>query len=126
MPEVGGPEDSPEGSRYRQGDQLCCAKGEGAACCPGGVAFGTCAEYGGIYHDCIAAGKTYEGKVSCAHCCKGLVRKSLTEPTDAMGPDIENGCGPSAAPDSLLICIRRGDGICGAGENRCRCPEDCS
>lgn len=47
-------------------------------------------------------------------CCAGLVRKSLY--------DLENCI---ALPGLKFICIKCGNGICGPGENKCNCPEDC-
>ena len=113
---------SPDGRRVL-GAILCCASGEGTACCPGGGTSFTCQPYGGSYRRCIGAGEIYEGKVACALCCDGLVRKNLDEPEPATGSQ-ERVC-TRDAPPSLLICIRCGDGVCGAGENSCRCPADC-
>ena len=112
----------PSGGRYMAGHVSCCAKGEGAGCCDGGRPSPICQPYGGIYRDCRAAGEMYEGKVSCARCCPGLIRVSPTVPVADGGPAAT--C-ESTAPDSVLICINCGDGICGEGENSCRCPQDC-
>src|SRR5690606_3231757 len=85
-----------------------------------------CFEYGGLYQDCRAEGEVYEGKVLCAGCCEGLQRSWMVEPGDQVPPELDElpaGC--DLGPESLLICIRCGDGICGSGENFCNCPADC-
>jgi hypothetical protein len=95
---------------------LCCAPGEGTACCAG-MPLGNCFKYGGIYGDCRPHGALFEAKITCAHCCGGLTRVS---------PDVlENGECRSTAPPSLFICLNCGDGICSPDENPCRCPADC-
>jgi hypothetical protein len=96
---------------------LCCAPGEGTACCAG-MPLGNCFKYGGIYGDCRPHGADLEGKVTCAHCCGGLVRVK----PDMVGAD---GLCMSIAPPSIFICLRCGDGVCSPEENRCRCPVDC-
>ncbi|MFZ2455246.1 MAG: hypothetical protein WAX07_02045 [Candidatus Altiarchaeia archaeon] len=52
-------------------------------------------------------------------CCSGL-SKIVDEPR----PDGRGGC--SLTPAGFMICVNCGDGICGKGENRCNCPQDCS
>ena len=96
---------------------LCCAPGEGTACCAG-MPLGNCFKYGGIYGDCRPHGADLEGKVTCGHCCGGLVRVK----PDVVGAD---GSCISTAPPSIFICLRCGDGVCSPEENRCRCPVDC-
>ena len=68
--------------------------------------------------DCIP-----EGKAQCDYddwnlaCCDGLVPLSQI-PLDAAGNcTFPLPCG--------FICTKCGNGICGAGENLCNCPEDC-
>lgn len=116
-----------EGQAYDQGVYRCCAKGEGTGCCEG-YETGMCFEYGGLYRDCIPQGEEYEGKVICAHCCAGLERAEAMIVTDEDWTEAgyPAGCGPSDAPPSMGICVDCGDGRCGAGENICICPEDCS
>ena len=53
-------------------------------------------------------------------CCAGL-----TEVTNYF-PSEKNGVRDCIAPtDGSIYCVNCGDGICGPGENWCRCPEDC-
>jgi hypothetical protein len=49
-------------------------------------------------------------------CCPGLAPVAASEEQDGR-------CAP-LAPDAV-VCVRCGDGVCGAGENECRCPSDC-
>ncbi len=51
-------------------------------------------------------------------CCEGL-----DEVSNAV-PDEQNQC--IALPDGTHYCTYCGDGICGPGENYCRCYEDCA
>jgi hypothetical protein len=115
-----------EGQEYDQGVYHCCAKGEGTSCCDG-YEQGMCFEYGGVYGECVPPGAEYEAKVICAHCCAGLdmVEAMIVTDEDWSEAGYPPGCGPSDAPPSLVLCVDCGDGQCGAGENRCICPEDC-
>lgn len=96
---------------------LCCAPGEGSACCGDERTPGTCFPFGGLYGDCRPHGAELDGKLQCAHCCHGLSRVT---------PDVlvEGNC-RSPLPPSAFICINCGDGICSSEENHCRCPGDC-
>jgi len=49
-------------------------------------------------------------------CCDGLIKV----PCDA--PDAEGKCQLCAGAS---ICTKCGDGVCGVGENKCNCPDDC-
>lgn len=50
-------------------------------------------------------------------CCTGL--KAINQSTVV-------GDGSCRAPlPEILICRKCGDGVCGTGENKCNCPEDC-
>ena len=55
-------------------------------------------------------------------CCAGLT------PDDGyMKSDAQGDC-PKPIPHPLPameICIKCGDGVCGSGENKCNCPQDC-
>ena len=104
---------------YVQGIYECCAKGQGRSCC-GSKPVTACLQYGGNYGDCLGEGQTFEGKSRCAICCPGLVERS----TYVFDTRDGGMCIPEATV-STLICISCGDGKCGPGENRCRCPEDC-
>lgn len=109
-----------EGDQYRDGPYLCCAKNGGEECCASEKQ-GFCFEYGGMYHACLMEGEEYEAKVTCSHCCKGLVSVSSAEVTSLGGDPLR--C--SLSPPSVLRCVYCGDGTCGVGENRCNCPLDC-
>ncbi len=112
---------------YEDGPYHCCDSGEGNSCCPDGpVDVTMCAGFGGgIYDTCIGAGEEFEGKVECTRCCEGLDQTQPMVETDKTFPDYPAGCGPGPEPPSIVLCVACGDGVCGAGENRCVCPEDC-
>ncbi|MCX6796216.1 MAG: hypothetical protein NTW06_01835 [Candidatus Falkowbacteria bacterium] len=83
----------------------------GKASCTGGVCFfdqTACAKEGEVI-----------GSVGMpASCCEGL---------KPLGPGGYNGdCSIPAPPGGLAHCARCGDKICGNGENKCTCPEDCA
>ena len=84
-----------------------------------------CFAYGGVTGACAEAGGYVEGKDICAICCDGMVASDSQVETTEVFDGYAEGCGPGDEPPSLLICIACGDGVCGAGENRCMCPEDC-
>lgn len=109
---------------YDDGVYHCCAEGDGTACCEG-YEPGMCFEYGGIYGVCGQPGEEREAKVICGLCCPGLTMVSQAIETTAAFSTFPEGCGPGPAPFSLLVCVACGDGVCGDGENPCRCPEDC-
>jgi hypothetical protein len=103
--------------RYNQGVYSCCAKGEGLSCCPPGSLpdpsigrTATCFAYGGTHHDCAGPGEMFDGKDICSICCPGLMRLASCDPN---------------VPFSVFTCVACGDGICGPGEGKCNCPEDC-
>jgi len=93
------------------GSYRCCLPGEGKTCCAG---VHLCYEYGGYRGDCVGPGGGFDGKDSCALCCPGLTRASI-DCVDSPGFAI-----------SGFVCISCGDGVCGAAENACNCPSDCS
>jgi hypothetical protein len=68
---------------------------------------------------CRGEGQDIEGKAMGmgVRCCQGLaaIASASLEHTE---------CQP--APPSVLVCVRCGDGVCGKGENRCNCAEDCA
>lgn len=66
---------------------------------------------------CRAEGMDIDGKDIGGACCPGLSAVAATGPGSA-------GC-TRIAPPSIQVCVRCGDGVCGAGENRCNCPKDC-
>ncbi|MEJ7735311.1 MAG: hypothetical protein WKG00_39770 [Polyangiaceae bacterium] len=49
-------------------------------------------------------------------CCSGLAPVAASEKQDGQCTDL-------ASDD--VVCVRCGDGVCGTGENECRCPGDC-
>ncbi|MCW5833941.1 MAG: hypothetical protein KIS78_16190 [Labilithrix sp.] len=115
------------GGRYTQGVYTCCAEGEERACCPPETlpdpATGrsaTCFPYGGARGRCVAAGGTLEAKDICSICCPGLARLATEAPTG------DAGACEDQAPPSVFLCAACGDGTCGAGENACNCPADCT
>lgn len=119
---------------YREGDEYnigttyhCCASGQDVVACCSGYPAGRCYRYGGTRRRCAQQGESVEGKDVCAHCCEGLDRVAPLAPSSEQFPSESSfppGCGP-AASDSLFVCVRCGDGVCGAGENACLCPGDC-
>ncbi len=115
---------NPGPGEYEDGVYHCCAEGQGTDCC-GGYDQGMCFEYGGIYGACIEAGELIEGKVICAFCCDDMLMAEPMVETDEVFDGYPEGCGPGETPPSILICVDCGDGVCGQGENRCICPEDC-
>jgi len=109
-----GDNDSKDTGGWEDGVYHCCDEGEGTSCF----------EYGGVYHACREAGEEFEAKIECALCCDGLTRAEPLMETDDVLDGYPKGCGP-VAPPSVFVCVACGDGTCGAGENRCVCPEDC-
>jgi fibro-slime domain-containing protein len=51
-------------------------------------------------------------------CCAGLT------PIGTSAPDQSGNC-PEIPPVGAFICTMCGNGICGPGENKCNCPQDC-
>jgi hypothetical protein len=66
---------------------------------------------------CRGEGQDVEGKEPGAGCCEGLAAIAESRPE-------EGEC--RSAPPSVKVCARCGDGVCGKGENRCNCAEDCA
>jgi len=112
------------GRAYDDEPYHCCAEDEGTGCC-GGYKQGMCFQFGGSYGACRAEGSQISGKVPCSFCCTGLQASQIYTLTDAVVDGYPKGCGPSSTPPDLMVCIRCGDGTCGAAENRCSCPADC-
>ena len=65
---------------------------------------------------CIKEGQSgsYAGQVS--ECCAGL--SAITNQTV-----IGSSC--STVSGTIFVCAKCGDGVCGLGENKCNCPQDC-
>ena len=108
LPDIPGP------YRYYNG-VLCCAEGEGDACCEGYEH--TCDESGGPYQRCLEAGEKSEWKLPCVRCCPGLERGVVA----MIGTD--GKCVPG--PPSVQVCFLCGDGVCTESEE-CHCPTDCA
>lgn len=51
-------------------------------------------------------------------CCSGLT------PISTAKPDVNGKC-PTSPPLGASICAKCGNKICGPGENKCNCPNDC-
>ncbi len=80
---------------------------------------GACGEAGCGKADagnCSGEDKQFFAKQLGAACCAGLTRIAGTEAVDG-------GC--SQVPPDLFVCTRCGNGLCGPGESRCNCPNDC-
>jgi len=67
---------------------------------------------------CRGEGQDREAKDLSRPCCQGLTAISSVQPLT------DGSCGYSAPP-SVQICTRCGDHVCGMGENRCNCAQDC-
>lgn len=72
---------------------------------------------------CIKEGQSGLGS---SFCCKGLAFSA------GGAPDANGNC-PSPADTRMMItpggggtCIACGNGVCGLGENKCNCPQDCN
>ncbi|HOI97116.1 MAG TPA: hypothetical protein PLA19_01270 [Candidatus Pacearchaeota archaeon] len=85
-----------------------CRFGETAATCA--------ADCNTITVSCTAEGRTKS--MSMPDCCAGLKGISNQILAD------DGACG-GAPNDGSVICANCGNGICGAGENKCNCPADC-
>jgi hypothetical protein len=66
---------------------------------------------------CTPEGQSHPVVPGAPPCCSGLQEISC----DA--PDSSGQCQPCSG---ALYCTKCGDGTCGPGENKCRCPADCS
>lgn len=114
----------PAADEYDDGVYHCCAPGQGDSCCAG-HAQGECFAYGGIYGDCTSEGAELDARVICGLCCEGLTEVEPMSLTNQPFPGYPPGCGPSGGIPSIHLCVRCGDGVCAAWENRCICPQDC-
>jgi len=52
-------------------------------------------------------------------CCSGLTSLSRVDKYDS-------SCNFISGPLGYLVCAACGNGVCGTGENKCNCPQDCS
>jgi hypothetical protein len=78
---------------------------------------------GGLYGRCLRAGEIFEGKEG--HCCPGLTGLDVLKEGEPGSPGLPPGC-MYDAPPSIRVCGICGNGTCGAGEDRCNCPADCT
>lgn len=70
--------------------------------------------------DCACAKVGEEGDVFGKKCCSGLIPVPINvEPINGACLEIYPPYG------TQFLCIKCGDSICGAKENKCNCPEDC-
>jgi hypothetical protein len=67
---------------------------------------------------CVAEGGSTPVIPNAPECCPGLA------PIGCERPDNEGICPPGC--EGATICAQCGNGVCGAGENACNCPADCS
>jgi hypothetical protein len=119
--------DAAAGEPYSQGDNICCGKGTGTACCPPGTladpsagTSSTCFQYGGVTGQCTPEGSSLDAKDLCSICCEGLVR------IDSTVPDRETDACFRIELPSVFVCAACGNGTCDlTGENSCNCPADC-
>jgi hypothetical protein len=66
---------------------------------------------------CVGEGDGFRTAPGHPDCCEGLI---------AVSPSELDNQGECKERIGRRVCIRCGDGVCGEGENRCRCPEDCT
>jgi hypothetical protein len=103
------------------GIHICCGK-------PGEVVGSNCVSRQFVDDNlahCIPEGSSFDAKNSSlgVFCCAGLTRIEESFPTEAGGDPNLPGC--AFGPPSIKRCSKCGDGVCGAAENRCNCPDDC-
>lgn len=110
---------------YEDGAYHCCAEGEDTAACCADYDVGMCYEHGGLYGACREAGEEFEAKVICSFCCEGTEQREPAVETTEVFEGYPAGCGP-AGTESVFVCVACGDGVCGPGEGKCVCPEDCA
>jgi len=67
--------------------------------------------------NCTPEGESYAVVPEAKPCCEGLTVIGCDK------PDASGNCPPACAGASY--CTKCGDGICGKGENKCNCPQDC-
>lgn len=116
---------------------LCCAPGEGRACCPAGSLadpdagrIAWCFQYGGLAGECVPEGGSVDRHDLCATCCDGLTMiESIAPATGSEPPDQtfeRNGhtCVLTSVV-SVFECTHCGDHACRGAENPCNCPSDC-
>lgn len=89
-----------------------CGKGENYCNCPGDCA--------NSERDCVKEGERIRGngENNGMKCCAGL-----TEVFDQWELDSAGKC--LALDNYGYYCLNCGNGLCGAGENKCNCPQDC-
>ena len=94
------------------GDGVCTAPESGCNC-PEDCAV--------VQPGCLGEGEVGKaGNQLAASCCSGFVAVPVTYPVSA-GKSVVCESGPVGE----FVCTACGDGVCGAGENGCRCPADC-
>jgi hypothetical protein len=68
--------------------------------------------------DCAQEGESVPVVPGAKKCCPGLKKISCEKPNS-------NNICPTELCGGASICANCGNGICGSGENKCNCPEDC-
>ncbi|MEA1924632.1 MAG: hypothetical protein U9M95_02070 [Candidatus Altiarchaeota archaeon] len=66
---------------------------------------------------CVGEGGFYAVVPGHLDCCPGLT------PISCDSPDVEGICHGDCV--GAQFCTYCGDGVCGLGENKCNCPQDC-
>ncbi|MEA3343531.1 MAG: hypothetical protein U9Q92_05160 [archaeon] len=68
---------------------------------------------------CAGEGESVPVVLGAPECCEGLTKIGCEKPDN-------NGICPTEPCVGASICAKCGNGVCGNGENKCNCPEDCS
>ena len=69
--------------------------------------------------ECIKEGESKAIYPDAPACCEGLKEIGCDKPDSETG-ECKEGCAGAS------FCTNCGDGVCGAGENKCNCPSDCT
>jgi|GEM_PF-3112179 len=78
--------------------------------------------------NCVKEGEEYSNecgdlKLCNKSCCSGLTAVNRIGFNPALGG---NGCEWTNSSSWTYVCTYCGNGVCGAGENQCNCPQDCT
>jgi len=68
--------------------------------------------------ECVKEGESKAIYPDAPACCEGLKEIGCDKPDSETG-ECKEGCAGAS------FCTNCGDGVCGAGENKCNCPSDC-
>ena len=119
------------GSEFSEPCEMLCPTCDNYWACEKNTCIETCGsvppEIAKCFDDCVPEGEGYMGEEEL--CCPGLVAVADCEEVslpcvDPDGLDCEDySCD---CPKCLcFVCTICGNGVCGDGENKCNCPEDC-